>query len=118
MNNSRRKFLGKAPAVALAAGVGVASGKIAMASPATPVEGTRQLLDDVIAGQRKINGRLYAGDDLILQVLRMVIPHLPIDQSAANAKLTQAEGYIDEVPGPGYPGCELPPGYGDGYGGG
>lgn len=108
MNNSRRKFLGKAPAVALAAGVGVASGKIAMASTPTPVEGTRQLLDEVIANQKKINGRLYVGDDLILQVLRMVIPHVPIDQAQANAKLTQAEGYIDEVPGFDPPGCCVP----------
>jgi hypothetical protein len=111
MNNSRRDFLGKAPAVAIAAGVGVASGTIAKASPANPGEGTRQLLDEVIANQRKINGRLYAGDDLILQVLRMVIPHLPIDQPAANAKLTQAEGYIDAVPGFDPPGCEIPGGY-------
>ena len=118
MNKSRRKFLGKAPAVVIGAGVGVASGKIAMASQSDWPQGTKPLLDFMIAGQRKINGKLYVSDYLILQVLRMVIPHLPIDQSAANAKLTQAEGYIDEVPGPGYPGCELPPGYGDGYGGG
>jgi hypothetical protein len=112
MNKSRRKFLGKAPAVAIAAGVGAASGKIAMASPADPGEGTRQLLDDVIAGQRQINGFLYASDDLLLDVLRMVIPHVQgIDVAAANSKLDQAGGYIDSVPGP-PPGCEIPGGYG------
>ncbi|HEY0347212.1 MAG TPA: twin-arginine translocation signal domain-containing protein [Pyrinomonadaceae bacterium] len=58
MNKSRRKFLGKAPAVALAAGVGVGSGKIAMASPPTSVDGTRPLLDAVIAGQGMYNGFL------------------------------------------------------------
>ena len=109
MNKSRRKFLGKAPAVAIAAGVGVASSKVAMASPP---EGTRHLLDDVIAGQRQINGFLYASDDLLLEVLRMVIPHVQgIDVAAANAKLDQAGGYIDSVPGPA-PGCEIPGGYG------
>ena len=115
MNNSRRKFLGKAPAVALAAGVGVASGKIAMASPPTPVEGTRQLLDDVIEGQRKINGHLYAANDLLLEVLRTVIHHVPgINVAAASAKLDEAESYIDQVPGDGPPGCEIPGGYGGG----
>lgn len=102
MNKSRRKFLGKAPAVAIGAGVGVTSSKIAMASPP---EGTRQLLDEVIANQKKINGRLYAGDDLILQVLRMIVPHVAINHAAANAKLTEAEGYIDEIPGIDPPGC-------------
>ena len=32
MNKSRRKFLGKAPAVVIGAGVGIASGKTTMAS--------------------------------------------------------------------------------------
>jgi hypothetical protein len=115
MNNSRRKFLGKAPAVALAAGVGVASGKIAMASAATPGEGTRPLLDAVIAGQRKINGELYAANDLMLEVLRALIQRVPgINVAAANAKLDQAGGYIDNVPGDGPPGCEIPGGYGGG----
>ena len=104
MNKARRTFLGKAPIVAIAAGVGVASSKVAMASPP---EGTRQLLDEIIAGQRKINGFLYAGDDLMMEVLRMIIPHLPIDQSEANAKLTLAESYFDAIPGPS-PGCCLP----------
>lgn len=118
MNNSRRKFLGKAPAVALAAGVGIASGKIAMASPPTPVEGTRPLLDAVIAGQGKYNGFLYVSGDLLLEVLRMVVPHVSgIDVAAATAKLDQAEGYLDQVPGADPPRCELPPGW-DGYGGG
>jgi len=116
MNKSRRKFLGKAPAVALAAGVGVGSGKIAMASPSGDNEGTRHLLDAIIAGQRKINGRLYAADELLLDVLRTIILHVPIDQAAALAKLAEAESYVDGVPGE-PPGCELPPGYG-GYGGG
>jgi len=118
MDKSRRKFLGKAPAVALAAGVGVASGKIAMASPSDGNDGTRHLLDVVIQNQGVINGELYAANDLLLQVLRMVIPHVSgIDVAAANAKLNQAEGYIDAVPGSGPPECVLPPGYG-GYGGG
>jgi hypothetical protein len=107
MNNSRRNFLGKAPALALAAGVGVASGKIATASAPAPVEGTRQLLEEIIAGQRRINGRLYAGDDLIIEVLRMIIPLVPLDQSAADAKLTLAESYFDAIPGD-PPGCCLP----------
>jgi hypothetical protein len=119
MNNSRRKFLGKAPAAALAAGVVVASGKIAMASPPTPVEGTRPLLDAVIAGQAKINGSFYAVNDLLLDVLRTVIPHVQgIDVAAATAKLQEADGYLGPVPHIDPPGCELPPGYGDGYGGG
>jgi hypothetical protein len=118
MNKSRRKFLGKAPAVAIAAGVGVASGKIAMASPPTPVEGTRPLLDAVIAGQGKYNGFLYASGDLLLEVLRMVVPHVSgIDLAAATAKLDQAEGYLDGVPSKDPPQCVLPPGW-DGYGGG
>ena len=115
MNKSRRKFLGKAPAVAVAAGVGVATGKIAMASPADGNDGTRPLLDAVIAGQRKYNGFLYASDDLLLEVLRMVIPHVQgIDLTAATAKLDQAAGYIDQVPGDEPPGCEIPCGYGGG----
>src|SRR5712691_3069560 len=104
MNKSRRTFLGRAPVVAIAAGVGAASSKVAMASPP---EGTRQLLDEIIAGQRKINGTLYAGDDLIIEVLRMVIPHLPIDQSTANAKLALAASYFDTIPDV-PPGCCLP----------
>ena len=118
MNKSRRKFLGKAPAIALAAGVGAASGKIAMASAATPGDGTRPLLDAVIAGQGKYNGLLYASGDLLLEVLRMVVPHVSgIDLAAATAKLNQAEGYLDGVPSSDPPKCELPPGW-DGYGGG
>jgi len=107
MNKSRRTFLGKAPAVVIGAGVGVASGKIAMASQSDWPEGTRPLLDFIIAGQARINGKLYAGDDLIMEVLRMVIPHLPIDQAAANAKLDLAESYFDAIPGD-PPGCCLP----------
>ena len=119
MNKSRRKFLGKAPIAVAAAGIGVASGKIAMASAPTAVEGTRPLLDAVIAGQGKYNGFLYASGDLLLDVLRMVIPHVQgIDLAAATAKLDQAAGYIDQVPGADPPHCELPPGYGGGYGGG
>lgn len=86
-----------------------------MASPPTPVEGTRPLLDAVIAGQRKINGELYAANDLLLAVLRMVVPNVSgLDLAAANAKLNQAEGYIDAVPGFDPPGCEIPGGYGGG----
>ena len=49
MNNSRRKFLEKAPSIALAAGVGVATGNVAMASPSSSgLDGTRPLLDAVI----------------------------------------------------------------------
>ena len=111
MNKSRRKFLGKAPAVAVAAGVGIASGKMAMASPANPGEGTRPLLDAVIAGQGKYNGLLYASGDLLLEVLRMVVPNVPgIDLAAATAKLNQAEGYLGGVPSTDPPKCELPPG--------
>jgi hypothetical protein len=113
MNNSRRKFLKKGPAVAAAAAVGVTSGQIAMASPPDNNEGTRPLLETVIRNQRKINGRLYAANELLLEVLRMAVPNVPgIDVAAATAKLNQAEGYIDEVPGFVPPGCELPPGGG------
>ena len=112
MNNSRRKFLEKGPAVAAAAAVGVASGNIAMASPPNPNDGTRPLLDAVIAGQGKYNGFLYAADDLLLEVLRMVIPLVPgINFAAATAKLDQAEGYIDQVPGSEPPRCLLPDGF-------
>ncbi|MDQ2854922.1 MAG: hypothetical protein M3R68_01225 [Acidobacteriota bacterium] len=112
MNNSRRKFLEKAPAVTLAVGVGIASGKIAMASPPEPNEGTRPLLDAFLAGQRQANGKLYAANDLLLGVLRAVIHHVPgINVAAANAKLDEAEGYIDAIPNPDPPGCELPPGF-------
>jgi hypothetical protein len=114
MNKSRRKFLGKAPAVALAAGVGVASGKIAMASPPPPpADGTRHLLEAFLDGQRQINGLLYEGDDLLLDVLRMIVPHVPgINLAAATAKLDQAAGYIDAVPGIDPPGCQPPGGGG------
>jgi len=112
MKNSRRSFLRKGPIVAVAAGVGVASGRIAVASPADPSEGTRPLLDAFLAGQRQANGKLYAASDLLLQVLRMMIPLVPIDVAVANAKLNEAEGYIDAIPIPDPPGCELPPGFG------
>ena len=86
-----------------------------MASPPTPGEGTRQLLDAVIANQGKYNGFLYASGDLLLEVLRMVVPNVSgLDLAAANAKLNQAEGYIDAVPGFDPPGCEIPSGYGGG----
>ncbi len=118
MNKSRRTFLGKAPAVVIGAGVGAASVKTAMAFQSDWPQGTRPLLDFMIDGQRKTNGKLYAGDDLILEVLRMVVPNVQgIDLAAATAKLDQAAGYIDTVPGDGV-GCVLPPGYGGGYGGG
>lgn len=113
MNNSRRKFLGKAPAVAVAAGVGVASGKIAMASPPNGNDGTKHLLEAFLAGQRQINGLLYEGDDLLLDVLRMIIPHVQgIDLAAATAKLDEAASYIEAVPGIDPPGCQPPGGGG------
>ena len=107
MNKSRRTFLGKAPAVVIGAGVGVASGTIAVASQSDWPQGTRPLLDFLIAGQRKVNGALYAGDDLMMEVLRMIIPLVPIDQAAANAKLDLAESYFDTIPGDGV-GCCTP----------
>ena len=59
MNKSRRKFLEKSPSIALAAGVGVASGTIALATPpAANNDGTRPLLDALIDGQAKSTGRL------------------------------------------------------------
>ena len=60
MNKSRRKFLEKGPSIVVGAGVGLASGTMAMASPAGPGDdGTRPLLNALIDGQAKINGRLY-----------------------------------------------------------
>jgi len=113
MNNSRRKFLEKAPAVALAAGVGIAAGKTAVASPPAANEGTRPLLEAVINGQAKINGRLYAANELLMDVLRDVIQHSPgLNVAAATANLDEAEGYIDAVPLEDPPGCKLPDGYG------
>src|ERR1700716_3029351 len=118
MNNSRRKFLGKDPAAALAVGVGVASAEMATASPPNGNDGTRQLLDAVIAGQGTYNGFLYVSGDPLLEVLRMVIPRVRgIEVAAATAKLDQAEGYLDQVPGKVPPYCILPPGW-DEYGGG
>ena len=109
MNKSRRKFLGKAPAVAIGAGIGVASGKIAMASQSTWPQGTRPLLDAVIAGQAKYNGLIYVGNDLLLDVLRMVVPHVQgLDLAAATAKLNQAAEYIENIPGADPPGCCVP----------
>jgi len=61
----------------------------------------------MIAGQARINGKLYAGDDLMMEVPRMIISVVPIDQAAANAKLDLAESYFDAIPGDG-PGCCLP----------
>ena len=114
MNNSRRKFLEKGPSIALAAGVGVAAGKIAVASPAHS-DGTRPLLDAVIDGQAKINGRLYYSNELMLDVLRALIANVPgIDAADAEAKLNEAAEYIDAVPGIRPPGCEPPPNGGGG----
>ena len=91
-----------------------------MASPSNGNDGTRHLLDAVIEGQGKYNGFLYVSGDLLLEVLRMVIPHVQgIDVTAATAKLNQAEGYLDQVPGSAPPECVLPPDWnGGGYGGG
>jgi hypothetical protein len=111
MNKSRRKFLEKGPSIALVAGVGVAAGNLAMASPAAPgLDGTRPLLDAVIDGQAKINGRLYYSSDLMLDVLRALIANVPgIDVAATEAKLNEAAGYIEAIPGELPPGCEPPP---------
>ena len=111
MNNSRRKFLEKTPSIALAAGVGVASGTIALASSTSNNDGTRPLLDAVVDGQAKINGRLYYGNALMLHVLEELIANVPgIDVAAAQAKLNEAASYIYEVPGIKPPGCEPPGG--------
>jgi hypothetical protein len=111
MNKSRRKFLEKSPSIALAAGIGVATGGIAMASPAGAVnDGTRPLLDALIDGQAKINGRLYYSNELMLDVLRALIANVPgVDFAEAEAKLNDAARYIDAVPGIKPPGCEPPP---------
>jgi hypothetical protein len=111
MNKSRRKFLEKTPSIALAAGVGVASGTIALASSTSNNDGTRPLLDAVVDGQAKINGRLYYGNALMLHVLEELIANVPgIDAAAAQAKLNEAARYIYEVPGIKPPGCEPPGG--------
>jgi hypothetical protein len=114
MNNSRRKFLEKSPSIALAAGVGVATGNIAMASPTgSGLDGTKPLLDAVIDGQAQINGRLYYSNALMLQVLRELIASVPgIDLAEAEAKLNEAARYIYSVPEIKPPGCEPPPGGG------
>jgi hypothetical protein len=105
--------LEKAPAVAVAAGVGIAAGKTAMASPPGDNDPTKRLLEAVINGQAKINGRLYAANELLMDVLRDVIQHAPgLNVAAAKAKLDEAEGYIDAVPLEDPPGCKLPNGYG------
>ena len=115
MNNSRRKFLAKSPSIALAAGVGVATGTIAVASPpAANNDGTRPLLDAVIDGQAQINGRLYYSNELMLDVLRALIANVPgIDAAEAEAKINEAAGYINAVPDIKPPGC-VPPGGGGG----
>lgn len=112
MNKSRRTFLEKSPSIALAAGVGIASGTIALASPpAANNDGTRPLVDALIDGQAKINGRLYYSADLMLDVLRELIANVPgIDAAAAEAKLNEAARYIEEVPGIRPPGCDPPGG--------
>ena len=113
MNKSRRKFLEKSPSLAIAAGVGVASGTIAMASPPAGSDGTRPLLDAVVDGQAKINGMLYYSNALMLHVLRDLIANVPgIDAADAEAKLNEAASYIYAVPSIRPPGCEEPPGGG------
>ena len=111
MNKSRRKFLEKSPSIALAAGVGVAAGSLALSSAsAASNEGTRPLLDAVVDGQAKINGRLYYSADLMLDVLRELIANVPgIDAAAAEAKLNAASVYIGAVPEITPPGCQPPP---------
>src|SRR5688500_5584507 len=114
MNKSRRKFLEKGPSVAVAAGVGLASGTMAIASPsASDKDGTRPLLDAVIDGQAKINGRLYYSNHLMLDVLFGLIANVPgIDLAEAEAKLNEAAEYIYSVPSIKPPGCEPPGGGG------
>ena len=114
MNKSRRKFLKKSPSIALAAGVGIATGSVAVASPpAANSDGTRPLLDAVIDGQAKINGRLYYSNELMLDVLRALIANVPgIDAADAEAKLNEAWGYIGAVPDIKPPGCITPGGGG------
>ena len=110
MNNSRRKFLEKTPSLAIAAGVGVASGSIAMASPPAGADGTRPLLDAVIDGQAQINGRLYYANAVMLHVLQELIANVQgIDAANAAAKLNQAAFYIYAVPDIDPPGCKPPP---------
>ena len=117
MNKSRRKFLEKGPSIALAAGVGVATGKIAMASPAANNDGTRPLLDAVIDGQAQINGRLYYSGERMLDVLRALIANVPgIDVAEAEAKLNEAARYIYAIPDITPPGCKPPPPGGGGGG--
>lgn len=109
MNKSRRKFLEKSPSLAIAAGVGIASGKITMASPVDK-DGTRPLLDAVIDGQAKINGRLYYSNELMLDVLSALIANVPgIDLAEAQTKLNEAARYIYAIPDIDPPGCEPPP---------
>lgn len=108
MDKSRRKFLETGPSIALAAGVGVASGTIALASPPAPGidGGTRPLLDTVIENQRQINGRLYYANVLLLEVLRTVVEKGPgIDLAEAEAKLDEAAHYLYSAPGHYPPGC-------------
>jgi hypothetical protein len=112
MNKSRRKFLENTPSIALAAGAGIASGTVALASPPTGGnDGTRPLLDAVVDGQAKINGRLYYSNALMLHVLRELIANVPgIDAADAEAELNEAAKYIYEVPDIRPPGCEPPTG--------
>lgn len=117
MNKSRRKFLEKSPSIALAAGIGVASGTVAIASPpGVGNDGTRPLLDTVIGNQAQINGLLYYSSHLMLEVLREVLDKAQgVDLGEAEAKLNEAAGYLYAVPGPYPPGC-TPPGGGSGGG--
>ena len=87
-----------------------------MASPpASGLDGTRPLLDAVIDGQAKINGRLYYSNALMLDVLRALIESVPgIDVAEAEAKINEAAHYIYSVPGIRPPGCEPPTGGGGG----
>jgi hypothetical protein len=114
MNKSRRKFLEKGPSIAIGAGVGLASGTMAMASPVSPGdEGTRPLLNALIDGQAKINGRLYYSNDLMLDVLRALIANVPgVDFAEAETKLNAAARYIEAIPEIRPPGCISPPGGG------
>ena len=112
MNKSRRKFLEKGPSIAIGAGVGVAAGTMAIASPANARDdGTRPLLNALIDGQAKINGRLYYSSDLMLDVLRALIANVPgLDVADLEAKINNAAQYIEAVPEIQPPGCQPPGG--------
>jgi len=56
-------------------------------------------LEVVTFNQRKINGRLYAALDLILDIIEDAVP------GAYRARLAQAREIIEDIPGFDPPGC-------------